>query len=120
MLLLLCYAGLQVFFSNGQVMTPKGNVVDGYVAVREFHLEDEEVITRVELRSGWCIGSMTFHTNKNRTLGPYSDGGGNYHSVDPPGFSQALAWISFNTAHSQSGLVITCLKFGFRYFEMPH
>lgn len=40
-------------------------------------LDEGEVITSIQLNSGWMIDNFIFKTNKSRSFGPYGgDGGG--------------------------------------------
>lgn len=41
----------------------------------EFELDDDEVITSINLRSGMLTDGITFFTNSGRTYGPYGSSG---------------------------------------------
>ncbi|CAC5379305.1 KLHL18 [Mytilus coruscus] len=49
----------------------------------EFELDDDEVITNINLMSGMLIDSISFNTNYGRTYGPYGGNGGYPSSSSP-------------------------------------
>jgi hypothetical protein len=108
--------GIQVFLNNGIETSPKGATSEDY-DTSEFHLDEGEVITKIDVQSGWCVDRLTFHTSKARTMGPYGGTGGGLRTVTPPDSLPYLAWISFTVVQSQDAPVITALKFGYRYYS---
>ena len=91
----------------------------------EFHLEENERIVKVEIRSGWMIDSLTFYSNKRDTdgspksYGPYGGNGGSSSSETPLGSFGYLAGVAAAIVHSQGEEGITRLQFAWRTYVLP-
>lgn len=62
--------GVKLFYSNGATSLYGTHDVDD---VEEFHLEDGERIIKATVGSSITLVNFTFHTSKDRELGPFGD-----------------------------------------------
>lgn len=69
---------MSVQYNNGMSIEYGGRPTDEnkFVSEHEVKLDDDEVVVKMILRSGWMIDSLTFITNLGRTFGPYGGTGG--------------------------------------------
>jgi len=91
----------------------------------EFHLEENERIVKVEIRSGWMIDCLTFYSNKrdtdgsSKSYGPYGGDGGSFSSETPSGSFGYLAGVAAAIVHSEGEEGITRLQFAWRTYVLP-
>ena len=97
--------GMQVFYSNGLVTMLGG---DSATEQHEFHIEEDERITKLNVQSGWMIDRLLFYTNKQES--------GEYYEEVPPGSFGYLAWVRGTVRRNQEMEGITRLQFVWRTF----
>ena len=115
--------GLKIFY-NGDKEVKFGSD-SAQSEHHQFHLEENERITKVEVRSGWMIDCLTFHSNKRdsdgspKSYGPYGGDGGSCSSEAPSGSFGYLAGVACAIVHSQGEEGITRLQFAWRTYALP-
>ncbi|CAG2234723.1 unnamed protein product [Mytilus edulis] len=70
--------GIQIEYKSGKSVLhgvrPKAR--HSILSEHEFELDEDEVITNINLRTGMLLDSISFDTNYGRTYGPYGSNGG--------------------------------------------
>lgn len=113
--------GLAVEYDNGRVVEYGGEPRNENVLAskHEFSLDENEVITKVVLRTGFLIDNLVFFTNLGHTFGPYGGQGG-YKSTATsrcnPGYFHSFDGKEVLT---DGEVGITCLSFRWvSYFSL--
>ena len=97
--------GLKIFYNGGKKV--KFGSDSDQSDHHEFHLDKDERIVKVEVRSGYMIDRLTFYSNKKdedgspKSYGPYGGEGGDIYFETPPGSYGFLAGIAATIVHSQ-------------------
>ena len=124
--------GLKIYYKDNSAMT-FGHDSEGICAEntredhehREFHLEKNEKIVKVDVQSGWMIDCLTFYTNKKdedgkqKCYGPYGGNGGSFSSELAPGSYGYLGGVAGAVVKSQGDAGITRLQFVWRSYVLP-
>ncbi|XP_052069867.1 kelch-like protein 31 [Mytilus californianus] len=107
--------GISIQYRSGKLVIHGGkpNSESIFVSEHEFSLEENEVITKINVRSGWMIDSIKFFTNFGREFGPFGGPGGTEIKTESL-YNDAMSYL-----HSFDGKVvmatgylgITCMKF---------
>ena len=113
--------GMQVFYSNGLVTMHGG---DSATEQHEFHIDEDERITKAHVQAGSLIDRLLFYTNKeesgeSKSYGPYGGNGGCDHILEvPPGSYSYLAWVTGSLVCKEGSEMeaITRLQFVWRTF----
>lgn len=109
--------GISVQYRSGKLVIhgEKPKLESIFVSEHEFSLEENEVITKIKVRSGWMIDSLKFFTNFGRELGPFGGSGGSARTATlyDDHYDEISYLHSFDgkVVMAQGCLGITCLKF---------
>ena len=115
--------GLKIFYNGGKEVKLRSDSAQS--ELHQFHLEENERIVKVEVRSGWMIDCLTFYTNKHDTdggqksYGPFGGDSGSFSSETPSGSFGFLAGVAFAIVDSQGEEGITRLQFAWRTYVLP-
>ncbi|CAG2195185.1 KLHL1_4_5 [Mytilus edulis] len=92
--------GIQIKYKSGKSVLHgvRPTARHSILSEHEFELDEDEVITNINLRAGILLNSISFDTNYGRTYGPYGSNGG-YPSSSSP--SQKRGYF-----HSFQGIVV--------------
>lgn len=106
--------GIYVQYRSGKLLIygEKPKLESIFVSEHEFSLEENEVITKINVRSGWMIDSLKFFTNFGREYGPFGGSGGS--EITASSNNDGISYLhSFDgkVVMAQGYLGITCLKF---------
>ncbi len=95
--------GMKLFYSNGATSLYGSHDTDH---VQEFHLEEGERIVKATVCSAWTLTKFTFHTSKDRELGPFGDSTwGDSVFTEEPGPYGFLGYMRGSVVDTDSGVL---------------